>query len=125
VKPFLNLFYESQLWLIAPPGQLNRCTSFSECPNERLTKNMRLRRRVAELARGTLGGNIDVLEGLSRIVSLRDELDIDRNDDDLLPFVVVEAIVTMFDDVTRFTTAGQVGAYIGMVPNQRIQRHGL
>src|SRR5260370_39860221 len=40
----------------------------------------------------------------------------------------------MFDDVTRFTTAGQVGAYIGMVPKQcesgemqrsgRITRHG-
>ena len=27
-----------------------------------------------------------------------------------------EAIVTMFDDVTRFRTAGQVGSYIGMVP---------
>ena len=45
-----------------------------------------------------------------------------------------EAIVTMFDDVTRFKTAGQVGAYIGMVPKQfdsgetarsgRITRHG-
>ncbi|HEY6242712.1 MAG TPA: IS110 family transposase, partial [Pyrinomonadaceae bacterium] len=29
---------------------------------------------------------------------------------------LAEAIVTMFDDVTRFATAGQVGAYIGMVP---------
>jgi transposase len=47
---------------------------------------------------------------------------------------LAEAIVTMFDDVTRFTTAGQVGAYIGMVPKQydsgetersgRITRHG-
>jgi transposase len=27
-----------------------------------------------------------------------------------------EAIVTMFDDVTRFRTAAQVGSYIGMVP---------
>src|SRR2546421_8372128 len=45
-----------------------------------------------------------------------------------------EAIVTMFDDVTRFKTAGQVGAYIGMVPKSfdsgetarsgRITRHG-
>jgi transposase len=45
-----------------------------------------------------------------------------------------EAIVTMFDDVTRFRTAGQVGAYIGMVPKSfdsgetersgRITRHG-
>ena len=47
---------------------------------------------------------------------------------------LAEAIVTMFDDVTRFTTSGQVGAYIGMVPKQfdsgeterngRITRHG-
>ena len=47
---------------------------------------------------------------------------------------LAEAIVTMFDDVTRFATAGQVGAYIGMVPKQfdsgelersgRITRHG-
>ena len=47
---------------------------------------------------------------------------------------LAEAIVTMFDDVTRFDTAGQVGAYIGMVPKQfdsgetarsgRITRHG-
>src|SRR5207244_5137242 len=47
---------------------------------------------------------------------------------------LAEAIVTMFDDVTRFTTAGQVGAYLGMVPKQfdsgemersgRITRHG-
>jgi transposase len=45
-----------------------------------------------------------------------------------------EAIVTMFDDVTRFRTAGQVGSYIGMVPKSfdsgetersgRITRHG-
>src|SRR5256886_8792633 len=31
---------------------------------------------------------------------------------------LAEAIVTMFDDVTRFKTAGQGGAYIGMVPKQ-------
>src|SRR5438876_239515 len=47
---------------------------------------------------------------------------------------LAEAIVTMFDDVRRFTTAGQVGAYVGMVPKQfdsgemqrsgRITRHG-
>src|SRR5262249_40891386 len=45
-----------------------------------------------------------------------------------------EAVVTMFDDVTRFRTAGQVGSYIGMVPKSfdsgetersgRITRHG-
>jgi transposase len=47
---------------------------------------------------------------------------------------LAEAIVTMFDDVTRFATAGQVSAYIGMVPKQwdsgeterlgKITRHG-
>jgi transposase len=47
---------------------------------------------------------------------------------------LAEAIVTMFDDVTRFKTAGQVGSYIGMVPKSfdsgetertgRITRHG-
>ena len=47
---------------------------------------------------------------------------------------LAEAVVTMFDDVTRFAKAGQVGAYIGMVPKQfdsgetersgRITRHG-
>src|SRR6266702_8699027 len=47
---------------------------------------------------------------------------------------LAEAIVTMFDEVTRFSTAGHVGANIGMVPKQfdsgetqrsgRITRHG-
>jgi transposase len=47
---------------------------------------------------------------------------------------LAEAIVTIFDDVRRFATAGQVGSYIGMVPKSfdsgetarsgRITRHG-
>ena len=49
------------------------------------------RRRVAELARDILAGDIDVLDGSAKIVSLRDELDIDRNDDDLMAFVVVDS----------------------------------
>ncbi len=49
------------------------------------------RRRVAELAREILAGEIDVLDGSSKIVSLRDELDINRDDDDLMAFVVVDS----------------------------------
>jgi hypothetical protein len=49
------------------------------------------RRRVAELARDILAGEVDVLDGSARIVSLRDELDIDRDDDDLMAFVVVDS----------------------------------
>jgi hypothetical protein len=49
------------------------------------------RRRVAKLARDILAGDVDVLDGSSKIVSLRDELDIDRDDEDLMAFVVVDS----------------------------------
>ena len=49
------------------------------------------RRRVAKLARDILAGEIDVLDGSSKIVSFRDDLDIDRDDDDLMAFVVVDS----------------------------------
>jgi hypothetical protein len=49
------------------------------------------RRRVAELARDILAGQVDVLDGSAKIVSLRDELDLDRDDDDLMAFVVVDS----------------------------------
>ncbi len=49
------------------------------------------RRRVVELARNILAGGIDVLDGSSKIASLRGELDIDLDDDDLMAFVAVES----------------------------------
>lgn len=49
------------------------------------------RRLVAQLARNILAGEVDVLDGSSKIVSLRDELDLDRDDDDLMAFVVVDS----------------------------------
>ena len=47
------------------------------------------RRRVAELARQILSGELDVLDGSSRIASLRGEIEIDLNDDDIMTFVGV------------------------------------
>jgi hypothetical protein len=49
------------------------------------------RRRVAELARQILTGQLDVLDGSSKIVSLRTEIDVALDDDDLLAFVCVES----------------------------------
>jgi hypothetical protein len=49
------------------------------------------RRRVAEMARQILAGEPDVLDGASRIVSLRTEIDIALDDDDLMAFVSVES----------------------------------
>lgn len=99
---------------------------------------------IAELWRGELGIELAQLTELQRQI-----LEVENKLDELaacdarirllrtIPGVgprLAEAIVTMFDDATRFATAGQVGAYIGMVPKQfdsgeterhgRITRHG-
>ena len=47
------------------------------------------RRRVAELARLILAGDLDVLDGSSQIAGLRGEIEIDLDDDDLMAFVCV------------------------------------
>ena len=49
------------------------------------------RRRVAELASRILAGEMDVLDGSSQITSLRGEIEIDLDDDDMMAFVVVES----------------------------------
>jgi len=49
------------------------------------------RRRVAELARQILAGELDVLDGSSKIVSLRTEIEVDLADDDLMAFVCVDS----------------------------------
>jgi hypothetical protein len=49
------------------------------------------RRRVVEMARQILAGELDVLDGSSKIVSLRTEIDIALDDDDLMAFVCVES----------------------------------
>ena len=76
----------------APPGQLRRYTS--SLMTERMSHEEYVatqRRRVAQLARDILAGELDVLDGSAEIVSLRDELDIDHDDDDLMAFVVVDS----------------------------------
>ena len=49
------------------------------------------RRRVAELARDILAGEIDVLDGSSQIAGLRGQIEIDLHDDDIMAFVLVES----------------------------------
>lgn len=49
------------------------------------------RRRVADLARRILDGQIDVLEGAREIVRLRFEIDVDPDDNDVAAFVAVES----------------------------------
>ena len=49
------------------------------------------RRRVADLARQILAREIDVLDGSVQIAGLRNELEIDHDDYDLLAFVIVES----------------------------------
>ena len=100
--------------------------------------------QVDQLWRGELGVELAQLKTLQpQILAVENKLDELAASDvrvqllRTIPGVgprLAEAIVTMFDDVTRFTTAGQVGAYIGMVPKQfdsgemerngRITRHG-
>ena len=99
---------------------------------------------VDELWRGELGVELAQLKELQQqIVMVEAKLDELAAADSRVQLLrtipgvgprLAEAIVTMFDDVTRFTKAGQVGAYIGMVPKQfdsgetersgRITRHG-
>ena len=99
---------------------------------------------VDELWRGELGVELAQLKELQQqIVMVEAKLDELAAADSRVQLLrtipgvgprLAEAIVTMFDDVTRFTTAGQVGAYVGMVPKQfdsgetersgRITRHG-
>ena len=100
--------------------------------------------QVDELWRGELGVELAQLKPLQQqILEVENKLDELAASDARVQLLrtipgvgprLAEAIVTMFDDVTRFTTAGQVGAYIGMVPKQfdsgeterngRITRHG-
>ncbi len=47
------------------------------------------RRRVAELARQILNGDIDVLDGSSQIAGFRGQIEIDDEDDDMRAFVCV------------------------------------
>lgn len=49
------------------------------------------RRRVAELARQILAGQIDILDGSCKIAALRWELEVPEWDDDLMAFVVVDS----------------------------------
>ena len=49
------------------------------------------RRRVAELARQILDGEIDVLDGSSKIAALRWEVEVEESDQDFLAFVGVES----------------------------------
>src|SRR5882762_2327927 len=49
------------------------------------------RRRVVDLARQILAEEIDVLDGSSQIARLRFELEVDDNDEDLMPFALVES----------------------------------
>jgi hypothetical protein len=49
----------------------------------------RQRRRVATLARQILAGELDVLDGSSKIAALRGEIEIALDDDDLMAFVGV------------------------------------
>jgi len=45
------------------------------------------RRRVVELAQQILVGTLDVLDGSCQIASLRGEIEVDLNDDDIMAFV--------------------------------------
>ena len=47
------------------------------------------RRRVAEMARQILSGDLDALDGSSQIAALRGEIEIDLDDDDIMAFVGV------------------------------------
>ena len=49
------------------------------------------RRRVAELARQILAGEIDVLDGSRKIAELQNKLEVDDSDQDLMAFVLVES----------------------------------
>jgi transposase len=97
-----------------------------------------------ELWRGELGVELAQFQAVQRqlaeVVTKLDELGAANHSVELLRTIggvgprLAEAVVTMFDDPHRFRTAGQVSAYIGMVPKQfdsgetqragRITRHG-
>lgn len=47
------------------------------------------RRRVAELARQILNGEIDVLDGADKILSLRSEVEVEDSDQDFMAFELV------------------------------------
>jgi hypothetical protein len=49
------------------------------------------RRRVGELARQILAGEIDVLDGSRKIAALRFEVEVEERDQDFIPFVAVES----------------------------------
>ena len=49
------------------------------------------RRRVAELARQILAGEIDVLDGACKVAALRHEVEVDDWDQDFMAFVVVSS----------------------------------
>lgn len=83
---------------------------------------------INELWRGELGVELVQLKELQQqIVMVEAKLDELAASDARVQLLrtipgvgprLAEAIATMFDDVTRFTTSSQVGAYIGMVPKQ-------
>ena len=99
---------------------------------------------VDELWRGELGVELVQLKELQQqIVMVEAKLDHLAAADSRVQLLrtipgvgprLAEAIVAMFDDPTRFRTAGEVSSYIGMVPKQfdsgeterngRITRHG-
>jgi transposase len=100
--------------------------------------------QINELWRGELGVELAQLKELqTQIITVEVKLDELAAADGrvrllrTIPGVgprLAEAIVTMFDDPTRFRTGGQVSSYIGMVPKSfdsgeteragRITRHG-
>ena len=49
------------------------------------------RRRVAELARQILDGEIDVLDGSNEIASLRSEVEVEDSDQDFMAFGIVSS----------------------------------
>ena len=64
------------------------------CMTERMTHEEYVamqRRRVAELARQILAGEIDVLDGACKIKALRFEVEVEDWDQDFIPFVLVES----------------------------------
>jgi transposase len=97
-----------------------------------------------QIWRGELGVELAQFKAvqaqLAEVVAKLDELGAANHGVQLLRTIggvgprLAEAVVTMFDDPYRFRTAGQVSAYIGMVPKQfdsgetqragRITRHG-
>lgn len=81
-----------------------------------------------QLWRGELGVELEQLQELQQqiqsVEAKLDELGAAHAGVQLLRTIagvgprLAEAVVTMFDDPTRFATAGQVSSYIGMVPKQ-------